>query len=204
MFVTFEGLDFSGKSTQVRLLQERLKAAGRTATVIREPGGTPIGERIRAILLDKRSTGMHQIAELFLFSASRAQLVNDVIRPLLQQGTVVITDRYYDSTTAYQGWGRGIDHAAVQIINKCATGSLVPDLTFFLDVPVTEVERRMQAVSATRDRMESSGMEFYERVRNGYLAIASEEERFVVLNGLNPVHELHERIWTSVQQRLPG
>lgn len=202
MLITFEGLDFSGKSTQVRLLEDRLKRSGQTVLVLREPGGTPIGERIRSILLDKRSSGMHEIAELFLFSASRAQLVEEVIRPALAVGTIVITDRYYDSTTAYQGWGRGIDHAAIEVINTCATHALAPDVTIFLDIPAAEVDRRMQAARATQDRMESNGTLFYERVRDGYLHVAAKERRFAVLDGTGSVADVHEQIWLRISTEL--
>src|SRR3990170_3829216 len=121
MFITFEGLDYSGKSTQVNRAVDRLKREGRSVLLVREPGGTEIGEKIRSILLDRKSIGMTEISELMLFSASRAQLVAEVIRPALEGGTVVVCDRFYDSTTAYQGWGRGIDRDAVQAINRTAT-----------------------------------------------------------------------------------
>ncbi len=140
MFITFEGLDFSGKSTQATILVEKLKKAHPVVHFLREPGGTKISERIRDILLDKKNLEMTDAAELLLFSAARAQLVKEVIVPALQRGEIVVCDRYYDSTTAYQGYGRGIDLDAVKSINRLATGGTDPDITFFVDIPVDEIE----------------------------------------------------------------
>ncbi len=202
MFITFEGLDFSGKSTQVELLAERLRREHYRVSVQRDPGGTQIGEKIRKILLDNGSAGMADATELFLFSASRAQLVYEVIKPALASGAIVICDRFYDSTTAYQGWGRGLPVDAIKAINRTAAQGLVPDLTCFIDIPVDEVERRMKRYSSCADRMESIGREFYERTRAGYLALAEQERRFTVLNGLKPVEEVHSQIWHRVQETL--
>ncbi len=202
MLITFEGLDYSGKSTQVTRAVNRLKSDGRPVLLVREPGGTDIGEKIRSILLDKKSTEMTDISELMLFSASRAQLVAGVIRPALAEGTVVVCDRFYDSTTAYQGWGRGIDLQAVRAINTTATFGLIPDLTIYLDVRVEEIERRIQKTGAGRDRMESNGREFHERVRKGYLALAETEQRFVVIDGEKTVDAIHEEIWDLLTKRL--
>lgn len=202
MFITFEGLDYAGKSTQVKLLVDRLSHERFNVLLLREPGGTEIGEKIRAILLDKGTMGMTDTSEMFLFSASRSQLVEEVIKPALEGGMIVICDRFYDSTTAYQGWGRGIPLEAVKAINKTATGGLVPNVTVFIDVPVDDVEKRMRRNAAGQDRMELNGREFYERVRKGYLELAKSERRFVVVNGAQSVEAVQEEIWNQVEQRV--
>jgi dTMP kinase len=200
MFLTFEGIDFSGKSTQARLLVERLEK-NHTVRLIREPGGTRISERLREILLDKRHLELTDVAELFLFEASRAQLVAEVIRPALERGEFVICDRYFDSTTAYQGFGRGIDIGAIAGINTLATGGTDPDLTFIIDIPVEEIERRKQSAGLIFDRMEISGRQFYERVRAGYEHLSRTMERMVLINGTRPVQDIHQEIWKTLVLR---
>jgi dTMP kinase len=202
MLITFEGLDYSGKSTQVQLLADRLTVQDHRVLVLREPGGTELGEKIRKMLLDKNNDGMTEASELFLFSASRSQLVQEVVLPALEGGLVVICDRYYDSTTAYQGFGRGIPLDVIHLMNKFATGGLVPEMTFFLDIPIREIERRMHSAKTNKDRMESNGIEFYERVRNGFLDIAKTESRYRVIDGLQPIDDLHELIWQHVTDAL--
>jgi dTMP kinase len=203
MFITFEGLDFSGKSTQATILVEKLKKANAVVHFLREPGGTKISERIRDILLDKKHLEMNEAAELFLFSAARSQLVTEVIVPALQRGEIVVCDRYYDSTTAYQGYGRGIDLDAVKSINRLATGGTDPDITFFVDIPVEEIEQRKKKAGLSFDRMEGSGKAFYERVRNGYREIARREsQRFVTINGMSSVEEIAQEIWKLVEKKL--
>ncbi len=203
MFVTFEGLDFSGKTTQANRLISRLKAQGKVVQFIREPGGTFISERVREILLDKRYLEMSGTAELFLFSASRTQLVHEVILPALKRGETVICDRYHDSTTAYQGYGRGIDLKAVRQINVLATAGLDPDLTLLIDISVDEIERRKTAAGLSFDRMESAGRLFYERVRAGYLEIArAEPRRFVRVDGMAPPDRVEEEVWKNVNQHF--
>lgn len=203
MFITFEGLDFSGKTTQAKLLIEKLRTRGQAVHFLREPGGTTISERIREILLDKKFLEMSDTAELLLFSASRTQLVAEVIAPALKRGEVVVCDRYYDSTTAYQAYGRGLNLEAVKLINKVATTGIVPDVTFLVDIPVDEIERRKAKAGLTFDRMESSGKEFYHRVRDGYLEIArNEQQRFVTLDGLAPIEEIQQKIRASVEHRF--
>jgi len=202
MLITFEGLDYSGKSTQVQLLSDRLTLQDHRVLVLREPGGTEIGEKIRKMLLDKTNTGMTEASELFLFSASRSQLIHEVVQPALDGGMVVLCDRYYDSTTAYQGYGRGISLEVIHAINTFATGGLVPNLTFFLDIPIREIEKRMTAAKTNKDRMESSGIEFYERVQQGYLQIAKTETRYRIVQGLQPIDDLHEEIWQHVAEAL--
>lgn len=202
LFLTFEGLDGSGKSTQVRHLAERLRRARREVLVLREPGGTPVGEAIRTILLDRANTALTPAAELLLFSASRSQLVEQVIRPALAAGTIVICDRFVDSTTAYQGGGRGIDSAIIAAVNRGATGGLEPHVTFFLDLPDDERARRQQAAGVEHDRMESNGAEFYARVRRAFLDLAERESRFKVLDGLLPAQELSGQIWSLIEPML--
>jgi dTMP kinase len=200
MLLTFEGIDCSGKSTQARLLTERLQR-DRTVRFIREPGGTRISERLRDILLDKRHLELTETSELFLFSASRAQLVAEVIRPALQRGEFVICDRYFDSTTAYQGYGRGIDREAIARINALATQGTNPDLTFVIDIPVDELEHRKQVAGQPVDRMESSGRQFYERVRAGYKNMARETQRIVLIDGTRPVQDIHDAVWSTLVLR---
>jgi len=202
MFITFEGLDYSGKSTQVQLLSDRLSLQEHRVLVLREPGGTDIGEKIRKMLLDKSNTGMTEASELFLFSASRSQLIQEVVLPALEGGMVVICDRYYDSTTAYQGFGRGISLDVIMAINQYATGGLSPDLTFFLDIPIREIDKRMNTAKRNKDRMESNSIEFYERTRDGFLQIAKTEPRYRVIDGLQPIDDLHEIIWQNVTEAL--
>jgi len=199
MFITFEGLDFSGKSTQAKLFVERVRSEGRPVLLERDPGGTAIGETIRRVLLDPSSSGMGEVTELLLFSASRAQLVHEVIGPALRKGTVVVCDRFYDSTTAYQGWGRGLPVEEIKAINRVAAHGFVPHLTLFFDIPVAELHRRMKQQRSSADRMESRGSEFYEKVRKGYLTLAEEEPRFMVLDGMKPVDELHAIAWERFQ-----
>ncbi|MBI4534974.1 MAG: dTMP kinase [Ignavibacteriae bacterium] len=210
MFITFEGLDFSGKSTQAQLLVEKLAKlpiargeALQKAHLIREPGGTHISERIREILLDKKHLEMSDAAELFLFSASRAQLVTEIILPALTRGDIVVCDRFDDSTTVYQGYGRGLDLDAIRNINKLATDGIAPDLTFLVDIPIEEIRRRKGLAGLSFDRMEVSGHDFYARVRNGYLALAAAEpDRWYRVDGMASVEEVARRIWSVVEQKL--
>lgn len=210
MFVTVEGLDFCGKSTQAARLVKRLETRHEEAGLqwpavrsLREPGGTLISERLREILLDKTHLEMTDLAELFLFSASRAQLVAEVIRPALKRGEIVVCDRFYDSTTAYQGYGRGLNIDNVRHVNTVATSGLEPDLTFFLDVSPDEIIRRRADAGLSPDRMEGSGRVFYERVRNGYEMLArAEPDRIVVIDGMGSIESVEERIWQVVSERM--
>lgn len=203
MFLTFEGVDSSGKTTQARMVAEMMRAdTGGVVHFIREPGGTPISERLRDILLDKKNLELSETAELLLFSASRAQLVRQCILPALRRGETVVCDRYADSTTAYQGYGRGLDLTAVSQINRFATAGVDPDLTILVDITVEEIERRKHAAGSASDRMESAGKEFYERVRSGYLAIAADHgDRCVVVNGMRSVEEIARDIAAIVRER---
>ncbi len=202
MLITFEGLDCSGKSTQARLLIEKLEKIGREVEFIREPGGTDLGERIRDILLDKNHFKMIAETELFLFSSSRAQLVRERIIPAFREGKIVVCDRFYDSSTAYQGGGRGIDIDAIYTINMCASNGLVPDLTFYIDLPVEEIEKRISMLKKNRDRMESGGRDFFEKVRQAYLSLAAQHPRFRVVDGAQTIQAIGEVIWRDVDKAI--
>lgn len=195
MLLTFEGIDYSGKSTQAKLFYERLRADRRRVEFVRDPGGTAIGEQVRQILLDNSNVGMNERTELFLFSASRSQLVAEHILPLLESGAIVVCDRFYDSTSAYQGGGRGIALETLTVINECASFGLVPDATYFFDIPISELERRSTSGKSSMDRMESNTRHFYERVRAAYRALAESHRRFVVLDGTQPIPRLHNLVW---------
>lgn len=173
VFITFEGGEGSGKSTQIARLAHRLDAAGVPVRALREPGGTEQGEALRAMLLNPDHTGLDSIAELLLYEASRAQLVADVIEPALEAGEVVLCDRFYDSTTAYQGFARGLPLDRIRQLNEIATNGLVPDRTIVLDIdPALGIER---ATTDGADRLEGESVAFHESVRRGFLAIAAEE-----------------------------
>jgi dTMP kinase len=195
MFITFEGIDFCGKSTQVSLLKNYLQSNNREVEIIREPGGTEISEIVRSILLDKKHNHMKMETEIFLFSASRAQLVREKIQPLINKGIYVISDRFHDSTTAYQGYGRGISLEIVKHINKLAIDGALPDITFIIDIPVGVAnKRKMEKGVASLDRMELSDNIFFEKVRNGYLTIAKNEKRFRVIDGTKSIEEINKNI----------
>jgi len=202
LFVTFEGGEGSGKSTQVARLAARLRARGLDPLVTREPGGTPVGEGIRALLLDheRRPAPM---TEALLMVAARSQLVATVLRPALEAGRIVLCDRYGDSTLAYQGGGRGLDHALLLELNRAATGGLVPALTLLFDVPVpVGLDRRHGSAGAT-NRLDREPAEFHERVRARYLELAAAEPgRWRVLDGTVGADELEARVWEIVGPRL--
>ena len=195
MFVTFEGSEGSGKSTQLRLLVEYLQAQGREIVVTREPGGTQIGEQIRDILHDVANTAMTSEAEILLYSAARAQLVREVIRPALAAGKLVLSDRYYDSTYAYQGYGRGLDLTMLRHVTQLATGGLKPDLTIFFDLSVERGLARRVAGGDEMNRMDQQQMAFYERVYAGYQElVTAEPERWHVVNGDRPVGAIQAEV----------
>ncbi len=194
MFITLEGPDGSGKSTQVRLLAQYLQARGLNVVVTREPGGTRIGDQIREILHSLDNTVMSPVAEFLLYSAARAQIVAEVIRPALAAGKTVLCDRYADSSLAYQGYGRQIDLKAVRQVTQLATGGLKPDLTFYIDVPAEEALRRRQA-GGTRgeelNRMDRLSHEFYERVCAGYEELMQAEPgRWIRINGMQSIEQV--------------
>ncbi len=202
MFITFEGLDFCGKSTQVKLLEEYLTKRGNKIKIFREPGGTKISEKIREILLDKNNSEMVIESELLLFAASRSQLVNEEIIPSLADGYYVISDRFHDSSIAYQGYGRGIDLEFVTGLQNFAIKTAVPDITFFINIPVDEVlVRKSKVKHLDLDRIEVSERMFYEKVREGYLELLGrvnkgrkKEKRFVGIDGIKPIDKIHKQI----------
>jgi dTMP kinase len=201
-FVTFEGGEGSGKSTQIERLARRLRQRGVEPVVTREPGGTPIGEGARALLLDAGSAVPRPETEVLLLEAARAELVAGVIRPALAAGRIVLCDRYDDSTLAYQGGGRGLDHDTLARLNRFATGGLKPDLTFLFDLdPGVGLERRASAGDANRLDRESEA--FHARVRERYLELArAEPDRFVVLDAGAAPDALERRIAAAVEARL--
>ena len=200
MFITFEGIDFCGKSTQVELLKKYLLQRNFSVEVIREPGGTEISEKIREILLDKKNSRMFSETELLLFSSARAQLVREKIIPLLQKNFVVISDRFHDSSIAYQSYGRGIDIEVVKKVQQLAIGNTIPDLTFLIDISV-ELSHQSKKLSGRveLDRIENSETSFFQKVRQGYLLLAAEEKRFRVLDGSKSVAEIHEKIIKEIK-----
>ena len=200
MFISFEGIDFCGKSTQVELLRDYLLEQKKIVHLIREPGGTEISEKIREILLDKKNNAMVMETELFLFSASRAQLVREVIRPYLQKGYYVISDRFHDSSTAYQGFGRGLSVDAIIKIHNLAIGETLPDITFFIDIPnEVAIERKLKKSHSELDRIEVSDNTFYERVREGYLYLSKQEKRFRVIDGRQSIENINKQIIDEIK-----
>jgi dTMP kinase len=200
VLITFEGIDFAGKTTQIELLIQALEDFGLQVLLVREPGGTLISEKIRRILLDPTSKDMSSEAELLLYSASRAQLVWEKILPALEKGQVVICDRFYDSSTAYQGYGRGLDLEVVAQLNRFAAFGLVPDITFFLDLEPELTSARQKERGQGEDRLESSSKEFFKRVRTGYYHIADDRTRHVVtVDAKDDPDVLHKRIWSEVK-----
>jgi dTMP kinase len=199
VFITFEGVEGSGKSTQLGLTAKRLEAAGAPVRVLREPGGTAVGEAIRQILLDPQHVGLDARAELLLYEASRAQLVADIIEPALDWGEVVLCDRFYDSTTAYQGYARGLPLGEIARLNDIATSGLEPDLTIVIDVDPATVLARAVTASGRADRLELEDVAFHERVREGFLAVArAEPQRVVVVDGSGSVEEVAARVWDAI------
>ena len=200
MFITFEGIDFSGKSTQIELLKDYLVDHNKRVEILREPGGTEISEKIRNILLDNKNDEMFAETELLLFSSSRAQLVREKIRPYLEKGIYVISDRFHDSSTAYQGYGRGVPLEVVNHVHNLAIGDTIPDITFFIDIPVGIAnERRKKKSKVKLDRIEVSDTEFYNRVRTGYLEIAKKEERFKVIDGTQTIETIQNQIISELE-----
>ena len=197
LFITFEGGEGSGKSTQAKAIYKRLLSLDIPTLLTHEPGGTPLGNSLRRWLKDKEEIDPR--TELLLFNASRAHLVSHVIRPALEKGTVVICDRFAESTIAYQGYGRGFDLNLIEAINNIATQGLKPDLIIFLDIPVNQGLAR----KGRRDRFEREEIAFHQRVRSGYLEMAKEDpERWMVIDGSLPKKNIQGFIWERVQQLL--
>ncbi len=204
-FVTFEGGDGSGKSTQLRRLAARLRAEGRDVVETREPGGTPLAERIRALLLESRADfeGPGPWSEAFLMEAARADLVERVIRPALAEGRIVLCDRYGDSTLAYQGGGRGLDASQLEAMNRAATGGLEPDVTLWFDLDPAAGLARRAAAEGGDNRIDREPLSFHVRVRECYRKLAAAApRRFVLLDATLDPDSLAERVWDAVAHRL--
>lgn len=202
MFVTLEGPEGAGKSTQLPQLAKWLEVAGHTVVTTKNPGGTPIGGQIREILLKPANKELNPLAELLLYAADRAQHVETLVRPALAQGSLVLCDRYIDSTLAYQGYGRGLDRGLIAHLNTLATGGLRPDLTLLLDLPPEEGLARVRA-SRLVDRLEVEALAFHERLREGYLELAAAEPaRFVVVDASMPPERVQRRLREALAERL--
>ncbi len=191
LFITFEGADGCGKTTQIKLLDEYLRGEGYKTLLTREPGSKGLGEKLREILLNYDGE-VSSKCESFLFLADRAQHVDCIIKPALEEGVIVLCDRHTDSTVAYQGYGRGLDIEQIKSLNELATSGLKPDLTLVFDV---DVETSQSRVGTEKDRMESAGIEFFERVRKGFLEIAKfEPERVKVIEATNTIENIHKQV----------
>lgn len=212
LFITFEGIEGSGKSTQATLLDIYLKDCGFDTLLLREPGGTVIGEKLREILLNGESTDIHPRTELLMYEAARVEIMDKVIKPAIAEGKTIILDRFFDSTLAYQGFARGLDKERINSLNQFASFSITPDLTFFIDVTV-EVglkrawgrikEQSKEDIRANKeDRFEKEGTDFHNLVRDGFLAIAAEEERFVTINGERSIEEIEADIKNTIEEKL--
>lgn len=198
LFITFEGPEGSGKTTQLKLLAEWLRERGKDVLATREPGGTAISEAIRGILLDPTHTEMQPEAEILLFSAARAQIVAQVIRPHLQGGGIVLCDRYADSTLAYQGYGRGLDLDTLCAITAFATGGLAPDLTIYLDIAIEKGLQRK--LPQEWNRLEAQALAFHQRVREGYLEMAaSEPDRWLSVDAFQPIANIQAAIRERIE-----
>jgi len=204
IFISFEGIDFSGKTEQCRRLIERLHQAGYdNAELLREPGGVEIAEAIRQIVLDAKHAGLNERTEILLYSAARAQIISERILPALAAGKIIIADRFVDSTTAFQGYGRQIDLEFVKAVNYFATRGVLPQLTFLLDISLAVAEARQRQSGLAKDRLESEQHDFHERVREAYLTMAQvEPKRFVVLDGAQSFETLAEQINATVRQKF--
>ncbi|MDR0816196.1 MAG: dTMP kinase [Desulfovibrio sp.] len=209
MFISFEGIDGSGKSTVIRMVAEYLQHSGYNPLLTREPGGCTLGHSLRPILLNARTSGLSEQAELYLFLADRAQHVREVIRPALKAGQIVLCDRYTDSTLAYQGYGRGINPEHLRRINEMATGGLLPDLTLLLDLPVhcglTRAGQRNleDGTVLSEGRFDAESQAFHERVRQGYLTLAAEESsRFTIIDTAQPPDDVVLQCLSAVENIL--
>lgn len=203
LFVTLEGPEGSGKTTQIRLLTGYLEARGYAVLATREPGGTTISEQIREVILSNDNHSIRDEAEALLYSAARAQIVGEVIRPALAEGKIVLCDRYADSTLAYQGYGLGLDIEALRVITRFATGGLVPDLTFYIDLPVEDGIARKR--TGAMNRLDRKSLEYHARVRSGYLGMAAAEpERWVIVDGARSVEAVQSVLRERLDRSLKG
>lgn len=195
MFITFEGIEGSGKSTQCKLLKEYLESKGRKVTVTREPGWGAMGKLIRHLILDEKELDIHPLTELYLFCADRVQHVKDFITPRLKDGEVVICDRYFDSTIVYQGYGRQLDLYTVKKLAEASTLDLVPDITFLLNLPVREGLMRLDLRDETTNRMDEEPLEFHEMIRQGYISEATlNTNRIKIINASHEADEVQKQI----------
>jgi dTMP kinase len=212
MFVTFEGIEGSGKTTQMGLAAEKLAARGYPVVRTREPGGTRIGEQVRSVLLSREHANMSPLAELFLYEACRAQLISEVVLPELKKGSLLLCDRFFDATTAYQGFGRGLDLEFIERLNHAAGCGIEPDLTLLLDLPVNKGfarvrtrYRRQEGRVGPRDadRLETEDPAFHEKIRQGYLRLAEKHGRRIrVVDAAGEVEEVHARVMTCLLEAL--
>ena len=205
-FITFEGVDGTGKTTHVEKLAAELKSEGKKVVMLREPGGTQIGEQIRQILLKREHQAMADVSELFLFAAARAQLVREVIRPALERGEHVLCDRFIDSTVAYQGYGRGLDIDLVKKVNNAAVGETRPDLTIWIDIESGELAMRLgkRNTDNKSDRLDLESNEFRTRVRDGYAKIQEEEpDRVLRVLSMPDIEDTYEQIIDCVRREIP-
>ena len=203
MFITFEGPDGSGKTTQLNGLMPVLEKQGLDVIRTREPGGTEIGDQIRSVIMDMKNKSMTPRAEILLFCASRAQLVEELIRPSLAAGKIILCDRYADSTMAYQGYGHGLDREALGQLLHFATVGLKPDLTLLFDIPSEAGLRRRLSNHEEWNRMDDYALQFHERVRNGYLEMAAAEpDRYVIINADRSKEEIHKEVVLTVMRKL--
>lgn len=208
MFITFEGIEGCGKSTQINLLATRLQQAGYTVILTREPGGCPIANQIRSVLLDAENSAMVPMAELMLYAAARAQHLAEVIRPALAADSIVLCDRFSDATRAYQAFGRGIDRQTIETLNSLACEGLSPQLTLLLDCPVEvglgRAKQRIEASNGPREeRFELESLAFHQRVRDGYLQLATEEtDRFMIINAAASPEQIAQNITSIIITRL--
>ncbi len=204
-FISFEGSEGSGKSSQIARLAERLQKMGREVVATREPGGTEIGEQIRKIIVNNsKGNEICPETELLLFNAARAQVVREVIAPTLARGVIVLSDRFYDSSTVYQGIARNLASGSVSEINRFAVGNVMPDITIVIDVPIEVSFQRIRLrASNLPDRMERENIEFYNKVREGYLLLVQQwPERVVIFNGMLDPEVIENKIWAEIQKRL--
>ena len=199
LFITFEGIDGCGKTTQIELLKEELEKKGYTVLLTREPGAKGLGEKLREILLNYDGE-VSSNCESFLFLADRAQHIDTIIKPAIDKGVIVLCDRHTDSTVAYQGYGRQLDLEQIYQLIKIATNGIIPDITFILDI---DIDTSLQRIGKGRDRMENSGREFFERVRKGYIEISEKEpQRVKLLQGNSPIKDIQNKISDYVQGLL--
>ena len=199
--ITFEGIDGSGKSTQIQLLEAEFEKLGISYKTFREPGGTKLSEKIRTILLDKENIELYSNAESLLFAAARAQLTAEQIKPAITKGEFVICDRFTDSTIAYQGYGRGLNINNLELINTIATDGLIPDITFILDIDPQKATERLKTVNP--DRMEAAGIDFFKKIRQGYCQIREQNKsRCIVINGEKPQEDISKEIHYIIMERF--